>query len=282
VEQDVGLVANDPAVGAGWNVDEVADFHQPLGAVVHLCDRLSAEHETASGAQTRSVGIESPSKVELASGVPVSGGCSWSCRWRTSSCACGVRKSGLPRRRTTRASWPPSPAARRTRAPARSRADRADARTRRWVQADVLSLYVGPEAAAQLALVTLGLRRRCARLACKPACSGVRPEFWHPTVLDWLATASRSRVSQGSEESTQPPGVTTDSPRATPPFLQPVSDRLRRVQARSLPAGPLRRVLCPGVSAWCDEAGLVREGNELGAVAAAELAEDAADVRLGG
>jgi len=34
--------------------------------------------------------------------------------------------------------------------------------------------------------------------------------------------------------------------------------------------------------AWRDKAGFVGEGDELGAVAAGQLAEDAADVRLGG
>jgi hypothetical protein len=111
-----------------------------------------------------------------------SSGCS---EWTASSIVawrspCGVRKSGLPRRRTTRASCPPSTAAHRHPAPARSRPDRADARRRRWVQAYVLSLYMGPEAAAQLALVTLGLRRRCARFACKPDCQACDQSFGTP------------------------------------------------------------------------------------------------------
>jgi hypothetical protein len=46
VERDVGLVADNPAVVAEWDVEEVAGLDQSLGAVVHLCDRLSAEDET--------------------------------------------------------------------------------------------------------------------------------------------------------------------------------------------------------------------------------------------
>jgi hypothetical protein len=54
--------------------------------------------------------------------------------------------------------------------PARSYADPADhhARTRRWIQVAALSLYIGPEAAAQLALVTLGLRKALCAI-CLPA-----------------------------------------------------------------------------------------------------------------
>jgi hypothetical protein len=45
VERDIRLVADDPAVVAWRNVEEVAGLHHPLGAVVHLGDGLAAEYE---------------------------------------------------------------------------------------------------------------------------------------------------------------------------------------------------------------------------------------------
>jgi putative flavoprotein involved in K+ transport len=45
VERDVRRVADDPAVVAGRDVEEVARVHHSLGTVVHLRDRLAAEDE---------------------------------------------------------------------------------------------------------------------------------------------------------------------------------------------------------------------------------------------
>jgi hypothetical protein len=45
VERDVGFVADDPAVVARRDVEEVAALHQVLGLIVHLGDRLPAEHQ---------------------------------------------------------------------------------------------------------------------------------------------------------------------------------------------------------------------------------------------
>src|SRR5262245_41930782 len=46
VKRDIGLLADDPAVVSGRNVEEVPRLHQPLSPVVHLGDGLPAEYES--------------------------------------------------------------------------------------------------------------------------------------------------------------------------------------------------------------------------------------------
>src|SRR5437764_1963747 len=45
VQRYVRLVADDPTVMSGWHIEEIPCPHHHLAAVIHLRDRLAAQHE---------------------------------------------------------------------------------------------------------------------------------------------------------------------------------------------------------------------------------------------